>query len=343
MPNSRASAAFFSPAATRFRSSFARFRQPRDIRDEAGDCCSVESESDANRGPIPGCRGRGSAGELWNAENLAAAGGLGNVKCAIAESQQVFEGEVAAVDGGNADACPKAELARVAGNAEPGELGLDAVGGELGGIGVGIGHDHEELVAAEAGYEISGTHSAAEAVGDGAEGEVAGLVAVAVVDLLEAIDVEHERGDAGLALTAASENLCGLALDGAAVERAGESVGASEPFEIVTQTSRRHPEEAEAEGGYDGPIEPDVDEALVREPPDVEEADGVGGGVQTEEDAHDDGGGLCAVVERAKEQRGAADGGGDGDDGDKGDAEIMVFRPESVADGRDCHQDGERE
>ena len=168
-------------------------------------------------------------------------------------------------------------------------------------------------------------------------------MAVAVVDLLEGIDVEHESGDAVTALTAAMEDLRRLALDGAAVEGAGESVGVGEFFKTVAKAGSRHPEEAEAEAGDDGPVEPDVQDVLLREPSYVEEADSVGGGVQAEEDAHDDGRGPCAVAEGSEEKRSATGGGGDGDDRDKGDAEIMVFRPEGVADGRDRHEDGEHE
>ena len=128
---------------------------------------------DRNEGIQPKLRD-GLADELRESGNLVAAGGFGNVKCAIAEFQQLFEGEVAVADGGDADACAKAELAGVAGNAESGELSLDPVGCDLGVGGVSVGHNYKELVAAEAGDEISGAHGAAEAVGDGAEGEVAG-------------------------------------------------------------------------------------------------------------------------------------------------------------------------
>ncbi len=180
--------------------------------------------------------------KLGERGRLAAAGCLGSVECAIAEFQQVFEGEVDAVDSGDANTCAKAELAEVAGNAELGELGVDTVGGEPGGVHVGIGHDNEELVAAEAGYEIRGAHGVAEAVGDGAEGEVAGMLAGAVGYLCDAIDGEHESGDAAMGLAAAGEDTRGFAFDGAPVEGAGESVGACEPCETVSQPGGRHPE-----------------------------------------------------------------------------------------------------
>src|SRR6202021_1583540 len=71
----------------------------------------------------------------------------------------------------------------------------DALGGE-GGLGfVGLGEEGDELLPADAGDEVAGAEVAGEALGGEGEGCVAALVAVAVVDLLEVVEIEQDEGE----------------------------------------------------------------------------------------------------------------------------------------------------
>eukprot|EP01137_Pigoraptor_chileana_P003372 Opistho-2@43463 len=55
---------------------------------------------------------------------------------------------------------------------------------------------HDELVAAQAAHQVVLAHGAAQALRQGAEHAVAGLVAMLVVDLLEAVGVDEEQAQA---------------------------------------------------------------------------------------------------------------------------------------------------
>ena len=72
--------------------------------------------------------------------------------------------------------------------------------------------EDRELVAAEAGHGLVPAQRVAQAVGDGDDQLVAGRVAEAVVDDLEAVQVEEEDGD--VAAAAAIEALERLARGG---------------------------------------------------------------------------------------------------------------------------------
>ena len=91
-------------------------------------------------------------------------------------------------------------------------------------VGVGLRHQHRELVAGEAGDDVGGPHPLAQDRGDAADQVVAGLVPEAVVDLLEAVDVDdHHRA---LAAVAGGEGDVAVELgaEAAAVEEPGERV-----------------------------------------------------------------------------------------------------------------------
>jgi hypothetical protein len=77
------------------------------------------------------------------------------------------------------------------GRADPGDEVGRLVAGEVGG-------DDHELVAAEAGKGVGEPDGPAEIVGDVPEELVANVVAVGVVDELEAIEIDHEEGRAGV-------------------------------------------------------------------------------------------------------------------------------------------------
>src|ERR1700730_11726667 len=77
------------------------------------------------------------------------------------------------------------------GRADPGEGVGRLVAGQVGG-------DDHELVAAEAGEGVGEPDGAAKIVGDLPEELVADVVAVGIVDDLEAVQIDHEEGGAGV-------------------------------------------------------------------------------------------------------------------------------------------------
>ena len=86
----------------------------------------------------------------------------------------------------------------------------------------GIGQQHQELLAAPAAAQVVLAQAVAQHPGQLDQGAVAGLVAVAVIDRLEMIHVQHAH-DEGLA---AARDALHLLLDrlhqGAAVQQAGQ-------------------------------------------------------------------------------------------------------------------------
>jgi len=89
------------------------------------------------------------------------------------------------------DADRLAQGVRDAGRADPGDEIRGLIAGQVGG-------DDHELVAAEAGEGVGEPDGAAEIVGDVPEELVADVVAVGVVDELEAVEIDHEEGGAGV-------------------------------------------------------------------------------------------------------------------------------------------------
>lgn len=58
----------------------------------------------------------------------------------------------------------------------------------------GSAHEHRELVTAKASHYVAGAEDGGECVGDFADGAVAGLVAERVVDELERVEIDDEKG-----------------------------------------------------------------------------------------------------------------------------------------------------
>lgn len=84
--------------------------------------------------------------------------------------------------------------------------------------------DRREFVAAEPGRGVTGPDGLVEAAGGLDEEFVAGLVAEAVVDRLEAVEVDEEHGGAGVAGAAAAEGLADPLGEQGAVGQVGERV-----------------------------------------------------------------------------------------------------------------------
>ena len=90
-----------------------------------------------------------------------------------------------------------------------------------------------ELVAAEPGDRVAAAQAPGERARDGADQLVAGLVAERVVDVLEAVDVEHEHGAGAHPAARGGDLELELLDEAAAVEQVGERVVVGEVLEAV--------------------------------------------------------------------------------------------------------------
>ncbi len=81
-----------------------------------------------------------------------------------------------------------------------------------------------ELVAAQAGDELTGRESLAHAVGDGDQHLVAGAVAADVVDFLEAVEIDDDQREAGAAAVGARDVLVETVGEARAVRQACEGI-----------------------------------------------------------------------------------------------------------------------
>ena len=87
-----------------------------------------------------------------------------------------------------------------------------------------VGQDDDELVAAQARHGVARRAAPAQPVGHLAQQHVAGLVAEAVVDGLEAVEVDEQHGQRLAAALVAGQRLAQAVLHQAAVGQAGEGV-----------------------------------------------------------------------------------------------------------------------
>ena len=84
-----------------------------------------------------------------------------------------------------------------AGRRQIGRLAAESLGQLHRAVEVGAGQQDGELVAAQPRDQVAGPHAAGEQRGDLSQRLVAAGVAVAVVDLLEVVDVEEDDADDG--------------------------------------------------------------------------------------------------------------------------------------------------
>src|SRR5450830_245053 len=111
------------------------------------------------------------------------------------------------------------------------DAGADALGDHGGAVQVRIDQEHDKLFAAEAPQGIGDAQLRLDAAGDFAQHFVAALVAHAVVDQLEMVDVDVHAGNAvGLAARAA-DFFQQAAVDVAAVVDTRERIGQPDIFE----------------------------------------------------------------------------------------------------------------
>ena len=98
---------------------------------------------------------------------------------------------------------------------------------------VAVGQQHGELVATEPGDDVGVAHGPAQDAADRDEELVAGVVAEAVVDLLEVVEVEQQDRAALAVATAALEVPLELGVEPAPVGQAGQHVVVDEVGEAV--------------------------------------------------------------------------------------------------------------
>jgi hypothetical protein len=95
--------------------------------------------------------------------------------------------------------------------------------GQLG-IVAGVLNQHGELVAAEAGHGVAGPDAGGQAVGDLDQEPVPGGVAEAVVDLLEAVQVQEQHRDRGGVAAGALEGVVDAVFEQGPVGQGGQAV-----------------------------------------------------------------------------------------------------------------------
>lgn len=101
--------------------------------------------------------------------------------------------------------------------------------------GVGVGQDHRELLAADAGDHVELTLVLVQDAGRALERGIADVVAPAVVDLLEVVDVPDHHRDAALAAPGALELEVEQFAKATPVEQPRERVGARGVVELLDQ------------------------------------------------------------------------------------------------------------
>ena len=104
--------------------------------------------------------------------------------------------------------------------------GFDHAQGDAGGrFGAGeMARQDDEFVAAEARHQVAVADGAQEAAGDHDQGLVAGAMAVEVVDLLEAVEVEHQQRMRGAGARRRGDRRVQAVDELAAVGQAGERI-----------------------------------------------------------------------------------------------------------------------
>ena len=91
-------------------------------------------------------------------------------------------------------------------------------------VGIGVGQDHRELVAADARRVVTESQDPAEPLAERLERGVAGGMPVGVVDLLEAVEVDDDEREGPVVPEAAGDRHLEQAVEAAPVEEPGERV-----------------------------------------------------------------------------------------------------------------------
>ena len=101
----------------------------------------------------------------------------------------------------------------------------------LAGFQVGVVQQHGELIAGEARQAAAGAQAVTQAPGQADQQFVAGLVAEAVVDPLEVVDVHQQQADRGIAIP--GEAFIQVADECGAVAQVGQVVGVGQALDAL--------------------------------------------------------------------------------------------------------------
>ena len=165
-------------------------------------------------------------------EAVAAAGALGAVHGDVGMLDQVLHaGGVVRIDR-DADAGAKREIdaAHADGLAH---FRQQAERDGLRALAVGVVGDYDEFVAAEPGQQLVLAHRVAESAGDFGQHPVAGLMALGVVDLLEAVQVNEQQRQRMALRACEREFLLQAFAEVAAVRQFGQGVVVGELFDAA--------------------------------------------------------------------------------------------------------------
>ena len=154
----------------------------------------------------------------------ALAGRLGPVHGQVGVAQQLVGAVDVAVHPGDAHAAPDVQLAPV--DLERLAQPFQHPVGHLDDVDVvaGVLDQHGELVAAEPGHGVAGPHAGVQALGHLDEQPVPGGVAEAVVDLLEAVQVEEQHRHRGRLALGPLEGVVDPVLEQGPVGQRGQRV-----------------------------------------------------------------------------------------------------------------------
>ena len=97
---------------------------------------------------------------------------------------------------------------------------------------VGVGKEHGELVAGQPGQHVRLAQPRAERAGDTSKQVIARVVAERVVDVLEAVDVEHERSSPHPIAPSVLEVRVEPPIERAPVQQAGERIVVGHVLEL---------------------------------------------------------------------------------------------------------------
>lgn len=100
-------------------------------------------------------------------------------------------------------------------------------------LSIGIDEQHREFLAAQTRHEIVRPQGAPADVGDPAQDQIAGGMAVAIVDLFEMIEIEQQQGHPLVVATGALQQSAAAVEELPAVGELGELVDGGEPAEVA--------------------------------------------------------------------------------------------------------------
>ena len=131
---------------------------------------------------------------------------------------------------------------------------------------VGVGREQRELLAADASRDVDAPLALLDHGGDRLEGALRGRVAVLLVEVLEAVDVDHDEADRPVAAASALELELRDLLQPAPVEQAGVRVGprgVGEPADQLPDAHAHRADHPRGERHGDDRPEPHLERTVV--------------------------------------------------------------------------------